>query len=273
MSTVKAVSPLTLDRYELKYLIPYEMVAPISKYVEQFCEMDYYSQISPNHAYVINSLYLDTPSLQLLNRKENGDPGYFSLRIRSYGTNPKLPLFFESKQKYRDFSRKRRAKVYVENFGDLIESPESVADYKQLMQEKNFADFMNKVNLYGARPVIFTQYSRIAYLSTLDDYARVTFDMDLKYMEERNFNAVPNESIMSHYDHCDSFQYPGSGYNVILELKCERKIPIWIVQLVKHFGLTQRNFSKFGNSMLECYGRAVEDFAFDRYSPVHHRTI
>lgn len=64
------VSPLELERYELKYQIPLEMVDPISKYVETYCDMDYYSCISPENYYVINSLYLDTPSLYLWRHKE-----------------------------------------------------------------------------------------------------------------------------------------------------------------------------------------------------------
>ena len=100
---VTPVSPLNLDRYEIKYVIPMSLVKPISEYVEQFCEMDYYSQISPDNFYVINSLYLDTLSKWVLRKQQNEEYAYSCFRIRSYGYDPKPPYYLESKQKIRAF--------------------------------------------------------------------------------------------------------------------------------------------------------------------------
>ena len=257
------VSPLTLDRYEIKYLIPNSLVEPISKYVSLYCEMDYYSQISPDSFYKINSLYLDTPTLLLLRRKEMGDPGYFSLRIRSYGDEPKPPYYFECKQKNREFSKKRRAKVPIENFGDLFDNPDAVRGFDPF-QDKHLQFFMEKAITFNARPVILTQYRRRAFLSHCDDYARVTFDRDMRYMEESNFNVKPDESRMTHYDHTDTIDH--ANMKVVLELKCERKIPRWMIDLVQVFELTRGGFSKFGGSMYELHGNVNEEFSHQRVS-------
>lgn len=257
------VSPLLLERYELKYPIPRALVEPISRHIELYCEMDYYSQISPDHFYTINSLYLDTPSLLFFHRKEAGDPNYFSLRIRSYGDEPKAPYFFECKQKKREFCTKRRGKVMFDNFADLFENPEGIPGF-DYTSDKHLRFFMERALYHNARPVILAQYRRKAYLSTCDDYARITFDRDLRFMPETTFNVRPVESRMSHYDHTDTFGFPGD--NVILELKCERKIPLWFVDLIQKFELVQGGFSKFGGSMTECYGTANQEFAFHRRS-------
>lgn len=259
---IKPVSPLNLDRYELKYRIPYSLVEPISRHVEQFCEMDYYSQISHDGFYEINSLYLDSPTLHLYHRKETPEFDYSSFRIRSYGHNPKPPYYFESKQKLGDFCKKRRAKVPFENFEDVILAPWKLKDFDPYA-DKNMVDFLEKVHTFGLQPTILTQYRRRAYLSTIDDYARVTFDVDMRCQEEKEYNVKPNEGLMSHYDNPDAFRDYGSGRNVILELKCERKIPMWMVNLIQMFQLTRSGYSKYRSSMRETYGQYTIEMAHD----------
>jgi hypothetical protein len=259
---IKPVSPLNLDRYEIKYLIPMSMVQPISEYVEQFCEMDYYSQISPDNFYVINSLYLDTVSKYVLRKQQNVEHAFSCFRIRSYGADPKPPFYVESKQKIREFCKKRRGKIPFENIEDLFTRPHDIPGFDPYA-DKNVACFLEKHTTLGLEPKILTQYRRKAYLSTCDDYARVTFDRDLRFMEETTYNVIPDESRMSHYDQPDAFDWHGSGRNVILELKAERKIPIWMIQLVRHFELTRANFSKYQNSMLELQADVNPMFTFD----------
>ncbi len=260
---IQAISPLNLDRYELKYVIPFSMVEPISRYVEQYCELDYYSQISPDKFYVINSLYLDTPSLLMGRRQQDAENDYSSFRIRSYGVNPKPPYYVESKQKIRDFCKKRRGKIPLENVEDLFLRPRELGDFDPYA-DRNVASFLEKVDTFGLEPKILTQYRRKAYLSIHDDYARVTFDRDLRYMEETRYNVHPDESRMSHYDQPEYFDWANSGRNVILELKSERKIPLWMIQIVRTFELTMHSFSKYRSSTRELIGAELPFLAFDR---------
>jgi hypothetical protein len=269
---IKPVSPLNLDRYEIKYLIPMAMVQPISEYVEQFCEMDYYSQISPDNFYVINSLYLDTLSKYVLRKQQNVEHAFSCFRIRSYGANPKLPFYVESKQKIGEFCKKRRGKITFENIEDLFTKPNDIPGFDPYA-DKNVASFLEKHTTLGLEPKILTQYRRKAYLSTCDDYARITFDRDLRFMEETTYNVVPDESRMSHYDQPDAFAWYGSGANVVLELKAERKIPIWMVELVRRFDLTRGNFSKYKNSMIEMQALNNPMFAFDYLNRNDHRAV
>lgn len=255
------VSPLVLERYELKYLIPFSMVAPISRYVERFCTLDYYSQISPDQFYTINSLYFESPSYYFMRAKENATARY-SLRVRSYGDSPKPPYFLETKEKIADFSKKRRGKVPLENWGDLFTNRSKLEGVYDYTQDPHVMHFLHLTELHNASPIILTQYRRKAYLSEIDDYARVTFDRSLRYRPETNYDVHPTWGMTS-YDHPDTFGYEGA--NVILELKCERKIPMWLVELIKHFQLVRMGFSKFEGSMIECYRPHIaEEFQFDR---------
>ncbi len=255
------VSPLVLERYELKYTIPYSLVDPISQYVSAFCELDYYSEISPNGFYVINSLYFDTPGFLFYRKKENDAPDRFSLRIRSYGGSPKPPFYFETKEKMREFSRKRRGKVPIDNWQDIFLDPSAITGFDP-MEDSHIRHFLNLTNTYNASPVLLTQYSRRAFLSTIDDYARVTFDAKFRFQRETNYNVIPDEQKMVNYDHPEYFKDPGT--NVVLELKCERKVPAWIVDLIQYFQLTRGSFSKFESAMIESYGREMEPIAYDR---------
>ena len=241
---IQPISPLSLDRYELKYLIPYSMVEPISKFVELFCDMDYYSQVSNDRFYEINSLYLDTPSYYILRSSEYATGFRFNIRIRSYGTMPKPPYFFEVKYKQREFVSKKRGKVESDNWPQLFEPD---ADLSSYINNSGVRDFIKSVWTYNLSPVILTQYRRKAYISNVDDYARVTFDKDLVYQPMTDWCVKPDAKLLTSYDEPEMFKRPGQ--NVVLELKCEKKIPIWMIDLIKTFQLEQSGFSKFRYSM------------------------
>jgi SPX domain protein involved in polyphosphate accumulation len=249
---IAPVSPLEIDRFELKYLIPLSQVATISRYVEAYCEMDYYSQISPDSFYMINTLYLDSPSLYFFRSKLANDINYFSLRIRGYGQNPEPPFFLEIKSKNQDFCKKRRSKVMSKDLTSIFNPQSSEQSSQAFRLGASAAHFSNLVTTYSAQPTILTQYRRKAYLSKVDRYARVTFDLAMKYCERLTWDVAPGDSLMSPYDHPETYRWPDR--NVILELKCERQIPYWIVDLIRIFNLERSNFSKFKSSMLDMNG-------------------
>lgn len=260
--TVTPVSPLNLDRYEFKFRISTNLIEPITEYANQYCEMDYYSQISPGGFYVINSLYLDSMNYFMMRRPLGLEMAYSSFRIRSYGLDPKPPYYLESKQKVQDFCKKRRSKFPFENISDLFDNPNGIPGFDPYA-DKNMRDFMEKHHLFGLQPQVLTQYRRRAWLSRHDEYARITIDRDLRYMEEHTYNVKPDENRMSHYDHNETFdELRGSRY-AILELKCERKIPLWMIHIVQMFETQWDPFSKFRSGMRECYGQGTALMAHD----------
>lgn len=259
---MEAVSPLQLERYELKYLITLDMVESISKYVENYCVLDYFSEISHDKYYEINNLYLDSPNYLFLQRRLAGVDDRFNMRIRSYGVKPQFPYFLEVKSKKQGFVNKIRAKVSTDNWVEELKSA-YVPDEGIGLNHDNKYSFYRLFHSYNAEPKVFTQYRRKAYLSTFDDYARVTFDKDLRYMRRDEFNLQPEEDQMCNYDFSQSF---GDEENcIVLELKCENKVPLWMLDLITHFGLERQSFSKYITGVNEC----IPDFytpKFDRIS-------
>ena len=70
-----------IERYEAKFTIPYEMVAPIADFASIYCELDEYSQQSPDHYYRVNNLYFDTPNYLFLRKRLDISDNRFNLRI------------------------------------------------------------------------------------------------------------------------------------------------------------------------------------------------
>ena len=113
-------SPLLFERYELKFHIPFNMVDEISRYVEIYCELDPYSDREPDKFYKVNNIYLDTPNFLFLERRLSGIDHRFNLRLRAYGDNPVFPYFCEAKHKTCGIVKKKRAKIYEDNWQEIF---------------------------------------------------------------------------------------------------------------------------------------------------------
>jgi hypothetical protein len=247
-STMQKEIPNKLERYELKYLIPDAWIDPISDYLAIYCSLDKHSAKSPDQFYMVYSLYLDSPALTFLQQRMNGAENRFNMRIRTYDADKCLPCFFEIKQKKNTVIKKFRAKIndpaWPEYFShnapaETISSQEIVSLFFRLLQS------------YNASPKVFTQYRRKAYISDIDDYARATFDIDLKACPQTGFELSSSEYRMSSYDH-ELWFSPGT--NVILELKCfTNHVPVWMIDLIHMFNLERQRFSKYVSSLSESY--------------------
>ncbi len=259
MSGVKKTS-LNYERYELKYHIPIDMVDDISEYISAYCQLDHFSEISPDKYYVINSLYFDSPNNYLLENKRSKLSERYNMRVRSYGRKPKDFCFFEIKEKYGKIVRKKRALFKGANWHEVFENMDLIHTVPE-DSKANLCKFIENYIRLNLEPKILTQYSRKAYFSLYDEYARVTFDKNLKFQYEDGFNIKPNPEKTQNYDDLEKFG--GGGSQVILELKSYTKIPTWIIDLIKYFGLNHRSFSKYESSMMESYNRKY-DFDYMR---------
>lgn len=254
----KEAIPPILERYENKYTIPFSMIDSISDFIKPYCSPDEYSEKMPDSFYTVNSLYFDTHRYHFLTNKLSEVNQRFNMRIRSYGSNPSFPYFLEIKQKRGGIVRKYRAKV-KEPIEQVLQP---ISDYDTPLKspDKNTSNirlFRRLVNTYNASPKVLVQYRRKAFISDIDEYARVTFDIELRYMPEQGYNPIPVERDMIS---CDSETCFDPGCNVILELKCYTSyVPLWMIDLIRVFNLKQRGFSKYTNCVtpvIKRYGYA-----------------
>ena len=236
--------PPVLERYESKYTIPFSMVDDISRFIEPYCSMDAYSEKSPDLYYTINSLYFDTPDYLFLKLRLQKADNRFNMRVRTYGEDPILPWFFEIKHKRGDIMRKYRAKFHNENLEKLLHHPELL--YENAKSEKEAQNrllFFKTVQTYNAQPKVLIQYKRKAYISDTEEYARVTFDIRLRSMQQTGYDPLPYNDILQSCDVQNIFDKDAS---VILELKCYTSfVPLWMIDCVRTFELNRRGFSKY----------------------------
>jgi len=246
--------PPRLDRYELKFGIPRELTEPISEFASVYCSLDNYSLKSEKGFYRVNNLYLDSPGYLFLRKRMEGAENRFNMRVRSYGDHPTMPYFLEIKQKVGGVVRKYRATVRDEEWYKVYIEPgfESREKDDAPSEIKNRELFERTIFTYNVSPKVLTQYLRKAYISDVDDYARVTFDTDLRFMPESEYNLHPEESEMIS---CDAETVFPPGCSVILELKCyTSQVPLWMIDLIRYFDLQRMSFSKYMTGIIQVLG-------------------
>lgn len=249
--------PAALERYELKYLIPRSYVEPVSRFVEAYCDLDYHSARATDHFYAVNTLYFDTPGCEFLKQRLWGKASRFNMRVRAYGDGTQGPYYLEIKHKRSVGMKKYRATATSEEWPYILSHPEFKLDPGLSLEERaNKERFMRLATSYAIEPKILTCYRRRAYFSTVDDYARVTMDIELRYRHEDRLCVVP-DGRMINYDHENIFvaNHLSETASVVLELKCVMgKVPTWMLDLIVRFQLKQQGFSKYMNGMLTAHG-------------------
>ncbi|BCG63589.1 MAG: hypothetical protein methR_P1317 [Methyloprofundus sp.] len=258
MSVIHTLPPV-LERYELKYLIPWEYVEPMTDFLNLYCSLDYYSELAKadDYFYAVTSLYFDSPSYEFLRQRIEGKAIRFNMRVRAYGDGEQAPYFLEVKNRtgISGVVKKYRATADEQQWPHILTDPSyrvPVADSNAEKANKEL--FLRLAISYAIEPKILTKYSRRAFFSTVDEYARVTMDANMQYRLESEYNLCSgydmtyydNETIYANNTHSDS--------GVILELKCNvGAVPYWMLDLVRLFNLQQVGFSKYVNSSYIAY--------------------
>ncbi len=256
-SSMLSSIPPAIERYELKYVIPYAMIAPISEYLAPYCVYDNHSMAFDDRFYPVNSLYFDTVNYRFLKLRKWGIDRRFNMRVRAYGDGTEGPYFAEVKYKTPTCVRKFRATLLTSEWPTFLKSAisRSYAGAHNSKETSSRALFQQLAEAYAIEPKIFTCYRRRAFVSTIDEYARVTFDIDMRYRPQdplgsSNCYSLSPDGACINYD-AQGVYDEESHYssNVIMELKSSvGTIPVWMVELIRRFELKQVGFSKYLNS-------------------------
>jgi len=253
--SIKTSLPPVIERHELKYTIPMSYVDPITDFLLIYCDLDHYSAISDSNYYQVNSLYFDTRSLEFLKQRLFGKNGRFNIRARCYGNGESGPYFLEIKRKEGFSGVKYRATADQNEWPAILTDPAfRISASDSIREQRNKALFSRIALSYAIEPKIFTQYQRRAFVSTVDEYARVTLDTNMRYRQQSHYSMVADDQ-MTNYDNETIYAYNcQSEAAVILELKCNiGSVPTWMLDLIATFNLKQQGFSKYANSSLVSY--------------------
>jgi hypothetical protein len=110
---------------------------------------------------------------------------------------------------------------------------------------------MSLAHSYFARPVTMVRYEREAWVSQIDDYARVTFDQQIRSQlhNKMSFEIQPGKWRRMDNPH---MQQSLSSMTVV-EFKFTSAVPRWMMSIIQNFNLFRSSFSKYGTSILSWY--------------------
>ena len=234
-------------RREFKYLLPRERLPELRTHLRAVCDPD--PNAGPDGTYTARSLYFDAPDLRLFHANEAEAPRRFKARVRGYPDSPGSPVFVELKHRDGDVISKVRARLPADRLEAAL-SPGGGFD-----ASPELGAFLFQMVRHDLRPVMLVQYRREAWMSRVEDYARVSIDSRVETQATRRTSLDAARGAWRGIDHALMTWTPASS--CIVELKWADSAPRWILALVQSMGLLRASFSKY------CYG--MQSLAEDHF--------
>lgn len=230
------------NRFELKYIIRANQIESLSKDLEPYTEVDPYA--AKNGGYRITSLYYDTVDYQCYWQKLDGTNYRRKLRIRIYGDSiaSTQPCFVEIKEKRDLVTRKRRMDLpysIAETFCYTGDIPD------ECITEKNQAlvdEIRHIAFSFQMQTACIVSYNRLP-LNGHGDYnpdLRITFDTNMR-------GRIHDLTLTSN---CQTMRYFMPPTSCIFEVKVDKTLPHWLLEIMAKHQLVSRRFSKYAFTML-----------------------
>lgn len=221
------------SRKEQKYLITR------SQYEGLLTKMSPYMRNDKNGAegrYTVSSLYFDNPRKDIYFETKNKVKYRQKLRLRIYGEGDEnMKAFFEIKQKHNKVVHKRRLTIelceanrYLREGGSKNLGAYQVSNMQVLREIDYF------LNYYGLQPEMVVSYDRHALHGMEDADLRMTFDLNLRCRRD--------ELDLAKGSYGDFFIDPAW---VVLEVKVDHSVPLWLARILQEMECEQRSASKF----------------------------
>lgn len=232
-----------IERREFKYLLPVPGIDAVRRSLRGACTLDRHA--GPNRRYAIRSLYLDSPDLKLYMANVREDHDRFKVRVRAYPGAPKAPVFLEVKRRTGDVIRKTRVAIAPDAWPGVLHAAPADLDPR-------VAAFCDLVRRHDLEPTTIVEYDREAWMSELDDYGRVTFDLAIGCLEPDGWNLLDLPGTTTGRRYVDHQVRTVTFEPVcVLEVKFAGPAPRWMSALVERHELIRYAFSKYGTSIVE----------------------
>ena len=229
----------TFNRFELKYVMPLKQAEAFRQDLLLYMSPDLNGTASGN--YRLGNLYYDSPDLKCYQEKEDGVRVRRKLRIRYYETDDlfteEKPVFVEIKQRIDRVTQKRR--TVLPYFDALRLCNDRVLPDHMDEDKATLEEIYAFVWQYNLRPSMIVRYTRMAFVGKCFDIGlRITFDTSLICQP---YPLRLHEQLME-------LPILDAGH-VIMEIKVNDRIPIWLSQLIGKHNLKMVPFSKYGRSI------------------------
>ena len=229
-------------RREFKYYVRLESLEALRERFFQHMNHDPHCQDRDERNYSVRSIYIDTPRFLFYYEKLDGLKIRKKLRIRTYNTfSDDSIAFFEIKRKFKNTIVKERAKVPLKEAPNLMNGANlhlinEKTNFKERAALNKFIYLTKKLHLEAKTLVT---YEREALLGIDDETVRVTFDLNVRSYPEPNLEEIFREQDLRTLT--DKY--------FILEIKFFDRMPFWVRQIVRDFGLRKQSISKYCNGL------------------------
>lgn len=193
----------------------------------------------------ICSLYLDTPDHLIIRNSIEAKTYKEKLRLRSYGTpGEDAHVFLEIKKKYKGVVYKRRESLRLREAMDYIGGGEKPLE-SQIMSEIDYA-----MHFYRQpQPAMLIAYERDAYFDRDIPTLRITFDMNVRYRDH---------DLHLNHGHQGTLILPEDV--MIMEIKTDGAMPVWLAHALDECGILPISFSKYGTAYKMTCGYPPPDY-------------
>lgn len=222
----------TMKRYEMKYILTKEQYVYLKEALSTHMKVDKYGLTS------IASIYYDTPNYRLIITSIDKPEYKEKVRLRSYGlAKPGDKVFLEIKRKAFSEVYKRRIVTTERDVKNFFNYKEDIAHLGQIEKEITYLRNYYKTLV----PKIMIIYDRVAYYE-VNGSLRITFDQNPRYRtyDLNLMTSLEGESLLNEGE-------------VILEIKVQEAMPLWLTNILNKGKIYQSSFSKVG----EAYKRMI----------------
>jgi len=209
--------------FEIKFLLPGEVAERARAWARRELAPDPHVSNNGGDSYSVNSLYYDTPTLDVYQR--NGSYGKAKYRVRRYGYDP--VLFLERKLKTRGLVSKRRTRIPDQDVL-LLAMAETAPDWAGYW-------FRRRLLARQLIPQCQIRYQRIARVG-MSPQGPVRFTLDQDICSFRT---------QEHRVRAEGDWQPLLPEQCILELKFRQDMPTPFKELIDELGLTPQPVSKY----------------------------
>ncbi len=228
------------DRIEKKYLITSEQKEIILSAVKKNMKKDKY------HKSEVFNIYFDNDNYDLIIQSIEWTDFKEKIRARSYGGYDRV--FLEIKTKVRgkeeNVGYKRRVMITRDDYKKLAKGPKTLQELLQKKTEKDNDPQIAKevdylIEKFDLKPKILVVYDRESYKG--ENNFRITFDENLKY-RTKNLGFLKKKSDKIYFK---------DNRNIIMEVKVQGSLPLWLVNTISELKVYPQQFSKIGNIFIK----------------------
>ena len=224
-------SPKPINRYELKYFVPYTAIPDLTAGMRHYTRPDPHD--TDGFGYRVYSIYYDSPDFQFFWEKIEGYSQRRKLRVRRYGDAPYV--FFEIKQRFDRTLQKLRLQYPLEQ-ADRFFDDEREGRWSAALEANPVArEIMTLRHQYNLIPRMAVSYRRRAFFGEFEPDLRVTFDTRLQY----------SDAHLRVTDRFDTGKYVIDPRVTVMELKFSERVPVWLVRLIRRHNLSITRMSKY----------------------------